>query len=135
MWIVATLWLLALVHVYWAWGGRWPGIDGPSLAARVVGGHAPMPGWTACMVVAGALLVAGAFVGSALASWGPLISEALDGLAAGAVAVAFGLRGLGGFFEVFFRPTIRTQPYFRLNLWLYSPLCLVIAAGIIFGLS
>ncbi|MEO0322452.1 MAG: DUF3995 domain-containing protein [Myxococcota bacterium] len=126
----AVLVALAVLHLYWARGGRWPGTDEASLARTVVGvpGADRMPGPLACVAVALALAVAATL---------PLAAQGLVGvpIPAGGVRVltwlaagVFALRGLGGFFEARFRGGPPVEPFHRLNRQLYSPLCLVLAA-------
>ena len=130
-----VLFMLAGLHVYWALGGRWPGTDGPSLAARVVGGTSAMPGGTATTVVAVLLAAAGYTVAAAAGALPGVLPPPTLRAAASLVAFVFALRGVGGYFEAYFRPRIREQPYHHLNLWLYSPLCIAIALGVAAGLT
>ena len=121
--------LLAALHVYWGFGGRWPGSDERSLAETVVGvtpdGRMPGPG--ACFVVALLLAMAAALplivrspLPLPLPLWMPRI----------ALCVAAGVltfRGLGGYLDRRLRPGIVGLPYDRLNRRVYSPLCLALA--------
>lgn len=124
---------VALLHLSWALGGRWPGTDDASLFDTVVGGPlAPpgmsarggaMPGPLACVVVAVLLACAGACVVACV-----VVDAVVFVVAACAVAVVFLARGVGGFFDHWLRPAIRGTRYERLNRALYSPLCLALAA-------
>ncbi|MBS2035910.1 DUF3995 domain-containing protein [bacterium] len=100
------LWALALLHIYWAQGGLWPGRTRHELASMVIGDR-PLPGSLACWTVA-TLLIGGPW-------FFPRTS-----------AVVFGLRGGLGFFESSWRPAIRGTPYQRLSLWIYSPVSLLL---------
>lgn len=122
--------LIAVVHAYWACGGVWPGRDRESLARTVVGGPAGMafPSRGATWgVVALLLLGAATVLGAAgllavpLPPWMPR-SAALLG------AALLLLRGVEGFFDVRVRPSTAGSPFARLNVALYSPLCLALAA-------
>ncbi|MBM3678367.1 MAG: DUF3995 domain-containing protein [Actinobacteria bacterium] len=123
----ACLALLALLHVYWAGGGRWPARDDTSLAELVAGAR-EMPSAIACHAVAVLLALAAAFVLGA--------SDALTLPLPGWIALAGGwtvvgvlaLRGLGGLVQGRLQPEIRRLRYHRWNLLLYSPLCLSLAA-------
>lgn len=126
----ATLFLLiAALHAYWALGGIWPGKDRESLARTVVGGAPGMvfPGQAATWAVV-AVLVVGAMtvlavsrvVAIVLPAW-VMRSAALVG-----AGVLFA-RGVEGFFDVRLRPDTAGSPFARLNVALYSPLCLVLA--------
>ena len=123
--------LLAALHIYWGFGGRWPGSDERSLAETVVGvtpdGRMPGPG--ACLVVALLLAVAAALplivrsplpLPLPLPLWMPRIAL---WVATGVLA----FRGLGGYLDRRLRPGIVGLPYDRLNRRLYSPLCLALA--------
>jgi hypothetical protein len=114
---------LALLHLYWAAGGLWPGRDMETLARTVVGGPAgmQMPGPLACVVVAALLGLSAAFVFAAVRV--PMIG----------VATVLVARGVYGFFELRYRPVIRGSRYARLNVQLYSPFAL--ALGIMTALS
>ncbi len=121
---------LALLHVYWARGGHWPGHDEASLAKTVVGepGSERMPGALACFAVAIALAIAATLP---LASQGFLDVPVAAGWRRGLTLLAagvFALRGVGGFFEARFRRGAPVEPFYRLNRRLYSPLCLALAA-------
>ena len=116
---------IAALHAYWALGGIWPGQDKESLARTVVGGR-PMPGPSATWVVAALLLAAALTV---LAAGGLVALPLPHRLLRGAALLATGLlwlRGLVGFFDFRIRPATVGSPFARLNLYLYSPLCLVL---------
>jgi hypothetical protein len=139
--------LLGLLHLYWAAGGKWPGKDAASLARTVVGGGEGLrfPTRTATVLVAialgaSAVLVAvsgGLLPGGALGTLGALgvLGRSTFAFCGWALVAVFLLRGLGGFFEIYLRPSIAGSPYARWNVVLYSPLCLVLAALIALTLS
>jgi hypothetical protein len=120
---------LAGLHAYWALGGLWPGKDRDSFNRSVVGGRPGMrgPGPIASWMVAAVLGVAAVTVlgGSGLVHT-PI---ARAWLRAGALAGAavLGLRGLEGFVDTRVRPQTVGSPFARLNVRLYSPLCLLLA--------
>jgi hypothetical protein len=133
----AVLLAIGGLHVYWLLGGRWPGRDAASLNAKVVGGRsgagARMPRRLPTAVVSAALI--GVALG-ALAARGvialplPGTVRALTWVAAGALAV----RGIGGFFDRWLRPHTAALPFARLNVRIYSPLCVALAAGLVAAL-
>jgi hypothetical protein len=132
----AVLLVIAGLHVYWLLGGCWPGRDAASLNARVVGGKpggARMPRRAPTAVVS--VGIAGIALGT-LAARGlialplPGVVRALTWIAAGALAV----RGLGGFFDRWLRPHTAALPFARLNVRIYSPLCVALAAGVVAAL-
>ena len=128
--VAAVIYLvLAGMHAYWALGGVWPGTDADSLHRTVVGGapgrHSPGPKATwmvAAILLAAALTVlggAGLLPVSVPRRW--LRTSALIG------ATLLLLRGLQGFVDTRMRPETAGGPFARLNVWFYSPLCLVLA--------
>jgi Protein of unknown function (DUF3995) len=127
----AILLALAGLHVYWLSGRPWPGHDAASLNAMVVGarpGAAMPPRPMTAAVSAG---IVGIALG-ALAARGfvappfPGVVRALTWFAAGVLAV----RGLGGFFDRWLRPHTVALPFAQLNVRIYSPLALALAAGL-----
>ena len=119
---------MAVLHAYWAVGGLWPGRDNESLAQIVVGSapgtRAPGPG--PCWLVA-ACLAATAFTVLGTSGLLPIpVPPAWLRWAAWAGAIALSLRGLAGFAVALMQPT-RTSPFARLDVILYSPLCLLLS--------
>lgn len=123
---------LAIVHLAWAFGSSWPTKSPSELARLVVGVEASgqMPGRGLTLGVVALLLGAAAWV---LVVRG-LVTVPVGDLAlktgAWALVGVFGLRGLGGFFELKLRPHIRATPYATWNVRLYSPLSLLLALSI-----
>jgi hypothetical protein len=120
--------LLAALHAYWGSGGFWPGRDSESLARIVVGSPpgTPAPGPGPCWAVAVVLLGAMAVV---LGAAGLLPLPVPAGWVRGATlfgAAVLLLRGLLGWGASLARRKTGT-PYFRLNILLYSPLCLFLS--------
>lgn len=128
--LAATLFALAGVHLYWAFGGRWPGHDEASMVAHVVGRTAGMraPGPLASTAVAAALAAGGLLVLTILAP-----PSTLDGgfkAARWVLFAVFALRGLATYAPPIFRYAEGT-PFARLNRRAYGPLCLAIALGLL----
>jgi hypothetical protein len=119
-WIVpGTLAAIAALHAAWALGWRWPGGSDQALADHVVGhGAALPPDWLTWLVAATLLAGAAIVRAGARGRWRP---------AAGAVAGVLLARGVvyipidlaGGLDDT----------YSRLDLAIYSPLCLALGAG------
>jgi hypothetical protein len=120
---------LALLHIYWGFGGYWPGRSEESLARSIVGGPPGMrmPSPLVCLGVALVLIGAAWVVLAANDMVESIASLAVCRVLALMGAVILLLRGVGGFFEVRFRPLIRGSPYERLNTILYSPLSVVLS--------
>jgi hypothetical protein len=125
-----VLLLITTLHVYWGIGGIWPGRDTVSCAHAVVGfrGVDEMPAPFACFAVAACL---------GLATLWPMALEGVfatpfpkAGLAATAllIALVFLARGIAGFMP-WWRRLAPEQPFARLDVRYYSPLCLVVGLG------
>ncbi len=129
--VVVAMGYLAIagLHAYWALGGFWPGTDRETLHRTVVGGApgrnspGPIATWIVAALLVGAALTvlgaAGLLPSPVSRAW--LRSAALVG--AGVLAV----RGLAGFFDTRLRPATVGGDFARLNVRLYSPLCLMLA--------
>ncbi|ALL12173.1 DUF3995 domain-containing protein [Caulobacter henricii] len=128
--LAGTLMALAGVHLYWAFGGRWPGHDEASLVEHVVGRTAGMraPGPLACVAVAAALAAGSLLALGAVAPPSPLSTWLW--FARWPLVVVFGLRGLATYVPAVFRYAEGT-PFARLNRRAYGPLCLAIALGLL----
>lgn len=134
--IVAVLAAIALLHLSWAFGQRWPGVDEVSLA-ETVGGLPPgsrMHPPAACILVASLIGAAAAIVAVVSSGFLSGPAAALARLAYLALIGVFGLRGAAGFVPSLWRRTQGT-PFHRLNRLYYSPLCLLIAAGLALNLA
>ncbi len=129
--LILVLSAVALLHGYWGTGGRWPARDEAALAGLVIGrtpgGRMPTP--AACFGVCLAILAGvGLTATVSFASLAPPLS--LPALAAYAVFTAvFVLRGIAGFVPAIWRRSAGT-PFVRLNTRYYSPLCLLLGAGL-----
>jgi hypothetical protein len=127
--LAAALFALSGVHLYWAFGGRWPGHDEASMVERVVGRTRGMraPGFLASAAVALALAAGGALAAATLVStpWDMLLKAARWLLFA-----VFAVRGLAAYVPPVFRYAEGT-PFATLNRRAYGPLCLAIALGIL----
>ncbi|WP_309642884.1 DUF3995 domain-containing protein [Phenylobacterium sp.] len=129
--LAALLAALGGLHLAWGLGLRWPGVDEVSLAERV-GGVAPgsrMHAPWMCTVVALALAAGAAVIVGFSAKPTEPAWRILFTLAYLALTAVFFLRGVAGFVAPLWRRTEGT-PFHRLNRLYYSPLCLLIAAGL-----
>lgn len=122
-WVVSGLLAgIAAIHAAWALGWRWPGGSDQALADRVVAPGAELPSAAMTWGVVGILSVAIAAVMAATVS-----DRALPRLASWGVAGALGLRGVVGVVTDFTAGF--DDIYEHLDLAIYSPLCLGLAAG------
>lgn len=130
--LATTLAALAVLHGYWAAGGRWS-FDAAVPIDPGSGAFTFSPGPLATFAVALLLMVA-ALV--ALAAAGVLalpIPDSLVRLGIWALAVVFLLRAIGDFRYAGFFKRVRGTRFARLDTRLYSPLCLalsVLACGV-----
>jgi len=130
MGLALVLSALAALHVYWAFGGVWPGTDEKSCARASAGfkGIDKMPPPAACFAVAFALLLAAAFA-LALAGLITLPLPALLVTLAGAgAAIVFLGRGIAGFTPAW-RKLTPEMPFAVNDRRYFSPLCLALGAG------
>lgn len=136
--LIAILLGLSALHLYWGVGGLWPGHDPMSLRLMVVGNPGPMPppvgplpGWASASIVAALLATAAAIV---FARHTGLMQGGLRWIIiAGYVALilVFALRGLAPYISPAFEYA-RGAPFYEMNRLYYAPLCLFIAALLLF---
>lgn len=130
--LIALLLSLAALHVYWAAGGR----AGASVAIprqTAAAGHAARPLFRpspiGTLAVATALLAAAAVVGAAMGWLGPRVPARGGRRLTGLLGVVFLLRAVGDFRYVGVFKSIGDEPFRSWDTWLFSPLCIAIAAA------
>jgi hypothetical protein len=118
---------IALLHAYWASGGR---LSIGSAVPSVGGEPAFSPSALATWVVAAAMIAAAVTVAAAGnlvrlpgPAWLPTAGAAL-------LAIVLAARAVGDFGLVGFFKTRGDGAFARLDTWVYSPLCLVLAIAI-----
>jgi len=116
------------VHLYWATGRTWPAADTRTLSRAVLNADVPFTLRT--------LLPLAALLGSAatlVLARGGLLSLAVPPTplqwATGAVTAGLLIRGVAGLVWITGRGTDPRSVFYRLNLVLYTPLCLIGAVG------
>lgn len=131
--VVSVLFLISMLHVYWACGGRW--------GAKVVvpvkkGGQEAVfiPKKVGTMLVAVLLLIA-AFLLFVQGIYRQTV-QAFTFFTVGCTvcAVIFLIRAIGDFKYVGFFKKIKHSQFARNDTWFYSPLCLLIAIVYLFVL-
>ncbi len=133
--LILTLTGIAALHAYWGLGGRWPAHDEATLADMVIGktpgGRMPPP--VPCFAVAAAILAGVGLVGlvSFMAMPDPWMGPARVGY--WIFAAVFVARGAAGYIPALWRRSAGTA-FVRLNTRYYSPLCLLLGAGLIANL-
>lgn len=129
-WLAATLTAafaaIAALHVYWGLGGIWPARTAANLARAVIGdGRTRMPPPWACFAVAIVLLVVATWPWMKLA-----YPDSQPVLVAGIVfAAIFFVRGSAGY-SPRWRARFSTEPFATWDVQLYSPLCMILATGL-----
>ncbi|MGN8277941.1 DUF3995 domain-containing protein [Pseudomonas sp. SMN5] len=132
--LVAIFAAISLIHLYWALGGRWAALAVvPQVPVQQ--GQALRPafdpsGWLTLLVALALLLIAVlvSLRGGLLAP--PVTHRALQWLIS-AIALLLFARAIGesnlvGFFKEF-----KESTFARLDTWVYSPLCVVLGAGLL----
>jgi len=132
--LVAMFAAISLIHLYWALGGRWAALAVvPQVPVRQ--GDALRPafdpsGWLTLLVALALLLIAALVClrGGLLAP--PVTHRALQWVIS-AIALLMFARAIGesnlvGFFKEF-----KGSTFAKLDTWVYSPLCVVLGAGLL----
>ena len=123
---------IGAIHLAWAFGSTFPSADAQSLARMVVGGNT-FPSKAASATVAGLLGVASTMVVARArpkSSFGRRLPTVVTRPCVVGVAVVLGLRGAGGIISAALGIPQTTSAFRVLDLVLYSPLCLGLAAAI-----
>ena len=128
-WLAAGLSLalvaIAVLHAYWGLGGAWPERNEADLARAVVGdGRTRMPPPWSCFGVALLLLIVAAWPWAMLAE-----PHSQPVLVVGIVSAAiFFIRGMAGY-SPRWRARFTAEPFATRDVQLYSPLCMILATG------
>jgi hypothetical protein len=128
--IFIMLTVIAVIHVAWGFGVRWPCKTEAELVTTVIGHKRDtMPSSSQCYLAALAIFIPGAIalmlaglVQTPLPPWLVL-------LAAGAATLVFAGRGIAGYVPAW-RARHPREPFASLDRHYYSPLCLMLAAGL-----
>lgn len=125
--LIATFTMLALLHIYWAAGGR-----ALKLAAvpEVSGQRAFSPSAAATLAVAAALLAAALVVAAASGLLRVPVPAVLIDLAVFGLALVLFARAVGDFHLVGFFKRVRGTNFARADTRIYSPLCLLLSLGV-----
>ena len=130
--LAGVLAAIAMLHLYWALGGFWPGHDEASLAQAVVGtaGIQRMPPVWMTVAVVLALFAAALWPLMWAAIVPYVLPQTLVVLGMWVLATVFLLRGIAGYTPVF-GPDRVQEPFLSLNRRLYAPLCFLIGSGFV----
>src|ERR1700710_2787628 len=129
--IFIVLTAIPAIHVAWGFGVRWPRKTEAELVTTVIGHKRDiMPSPSQCYIAALAIFIPGAIalmlaglVQTALPPW-------LVGLAGAGAAAVFAGRGIAGYVPAW-RARHPREPFASLDRHYYSPLCLLLAAGLV----
>jgi Protein of unknown function (DUF3995) len=119
------------IHAAWGAGLYWPGTDSITLAQRVVGGSV-FPAPRDCFLVAGVLTAAAGLLAvrtHAKPKWEISSVGPLSGLGVAGLGIILAARGSLGLLASATGIPQTTGVFRRLNALIYSPLCLLLAAG------
>ncbi len=125
--LMAIFAFLALVHVYWALGGRFAKV---AAIPELRGAPSFVPGRMATLLVACGLLGCTALVGAAAGLIDVPVQAIVVRWGCFGLASLLLLRAIGDFRLVGFFKTVRGSRFAWLDSALYSPLCLTLAAGV-----
>ena len=133
--IVINFLLLSVIgffHLYWGFGGMWPGRDEPSLAKAVIGsnGITAMPPRAITLIVSACLFLASIWPLIWLGLIETPLPLAIRELGMIGLIVVFIGRGIAGYVPSFRRKNSEL-PFANYDRQYYSPLCFMI--GVFFG--
>jgi Protein of unknown function (DUF3995) len=122
--LLAILFALALLHAYWALGGRW----GSAYTVPTVNGRRmfdPTP--SATWAVSGLLGIAAILVAGKAGAIGTRVPYLILDIGVWGLSLVFLLRAVGNLRSFGFFKTVKSTPFAHWDSWLYSPLCLLLA--------
>jgi hypothetical protein len=133
-WLVTIFAVISLIHVYWALGGEWAAVAAVP-QVPVEGGARLQPafkprGWIT-LLVAGALLLIAVLVCLRVGWWVPAVTHCSLQWIISAIALLMFARAIGDSNLVGFFKEVKDSQFARLDTWAYSPLCVVLGAGLL----
>ncbi|WP_068984510.1 MULTISPECIES: DUF3995 domain-containing protein [Lysinibacillus] len=120
---VGLLWLISLMHIYWAFGGRW----GSVVAIPVKKGEQKLaftPKKWGTLIVAILILLASVIIIVQAGYSQGFQANNLSKIGSIVCAFVFIFRAIGDFKYVGFFKNIKHSQFARYDTWLYSPFCL-----------
>lgn len=135
--VAVVLTVDGFLHAYWATGRVWPAQDKLSLAQVVLNSNKTRSFRAAFLVPLACLLFCGALIVLArvhhLGVFGQLISGLWLQLGTLAVATGLLLRGLAGIVWALRLIASKSELFYKLNLIVYTPVCLVLFVAAVFA--
>ncbi|MEM8529749.1 MAG: DUF3995 domain-containing protein [Chloroflexota bacterium] len=130
--LTMVLLLLSVLHVFWAFGGRW-GISAVIPIVEKSSQRLFTPPPVVTLAVAMALLVASLLVLLRADILGVMLPNWIPRLGVWSLAIVFALRAIGDFRYVGFFKRVRNTTFARMDTQFYTPLCVVLAvlAGLV----
>jgi hypothetical protein len=133
-WLVTIFAAISLVHVYWAMGGEWATVAVvPQVpvegSVRLQPAFKPR-GWLT-LVVAAALLMIALLVCLRVGWWLPQVQHPGLQWVISAIAILLFARAIGDSELVGFFKEVRGSRFAWWDTWVYSPLCVVLGAGLL----
>lgn len=123
---IGVLWIIALFHVYWAFGGRL-GVS-VVIPSKTASQHtAFQPKMPVTLLVALLLLCASGLIAVQAGYIQSLQATRLSSIACFIGAIIFLIRAIGDFRYVGFFKKIKHSRFAKYDSWLYSPLCLFLS--------
>ncbi|VVM41321.1 hypothetical protein PS662_00307 [Pseudomonas fluorescens] len=132
--LVTIFSVIALVHVYWGLGGRWAAVVAvPQLPEEGSGTLRPAfkPSGRLTLLVAFGLLLIAALVCLRVGWWVPAVPHQSLQWVISAIAMLMFARAIGDSNLVGFFKQVKGSRFARLDTWVYSPLCVVLGAGLL----
>lgn len=133
-WLVTAFAVISLVHVYWALGGEWASVAAvpqvPQEGSTKLRPAFKPRGWITLLVAAVLLMIA-SLVCLRVGWYLPEVSHwSLQWLISG-IAILLFARAIGDSELVGFFKEVKGSDFARLDTWVYSPLCVVLGAGLL----
>jgi hypothetical protein len=132
--MVAVFATISLIHLYWALGGRWAAqAVVPQVPVKQGGTLRPAfnpSGWLTLLVALALLMIALLVCLRVGLISPPVTHRALQWLIS-AIALLLFARAIGESNLVGFFKEVKGSTFARLDTWVYSPLCVVLGAGLL----
>ncbi|MVW88738.1 DUF3995 domain-containing protein [Pseudomonas sp. PB101] len=133
-WLVTIFAAISLMHVYWALGGEWAAVAAvpqvPQEGSVQLRPAFKPRGWIT-LVVAALLLLIAVLVCWRVGWWLPPLHHWWLQWVISAIAILLFARAIGDSELVGFFKEVKGSKFARLDTWVYSPLCVVLGAGLL----